>query len=98
MKLWNKYLVLRRDNTVPDWPYLVLGAADPSSPTAIRALAADARERGKDPEYCDDLVGLAGDFEEWLRENPEGDPDAPPHRTDDPAVVSRLKRGTERRR
>lgn len=95
MKIWNKYLVLRRDNSVPEWPYLVLGAADPSAAAAIRALSSDARNRGKDPEYCDDLLRLADNFEAWLSTNPEGDPDAPPHRKDDPLVVSRFKRGSQ---
>ena len=97
MKLWNKFLMVRRDNTVPDWPYIVLGGRDPATPAAIRALAAECRRLGMDPEYCDDLVGLASDFEEYRAEFGEGDPDAGPHRTDDPAVVSRFKRGTDRK-
>ncbi|HSX15071.1 MAG TPA: hypothetical protein VLE72_04185 [Candidatus Saccharimonadales bacterium] len=97
MKLWNKFLVVRRDGTVPDWPYLVLGARDPATPVAIRALAAESRLLGMDPEYCDDLLGLADDFGQYRQEHGDGDPDAGPHRPDDPAVVSRFKRGTDRR-
>lgn len=98
MKLWNKFLVIRRDGSVPEWPYIVLGGRDPAAPTAIRALSAESRRLGKDPEYCDDLLGLADDFEEYCQEHGEGDPDAPPHRQDDPMVVARLKRGTDRTR
>lgn len=96
MKLWNKFLVTRRDGTVPDWPYLVLGGRDPAAPTAIRALADESQRLGMDPEYCDDLRGLANDMDEYRAEHGEGDPDAPPHREDDPEVIARFKRGTER--
>ena len=30
MKLFNKFLVQRRDGSVPEWPWLVMGAADPA--------------------------------------------------------------------
>lgn len=96
MKLWNKFLVLRRDGTVPDWPYIVMGGRDPAAPFAIRAYAKAAAELGMDPEYCDDLLGLADDFEEYRKETGNGDPDAAPHRVDDPNVVVRFKRGTDR--
>ncbi len=93
-KLWSKYLVLRRDNTVPDWPYLVLGAADPAVPATIRFLAQRSRELGMDPDYCDDLSALASSMEQWRLSHTAGDPDAPPHRTDNPEVVSRIKAGS----
>ena len=98
MKLWNKYLVQRRDGTVPEWPWMVLGACDPAAPAALRAYAKAAREFGMDSEYADEVEGLAGDFERYQAIAGEGDPDAPPHREDDPAVVSRFGTGgTERR-
>lgn len=34
-----KYLIKRRDGTVPEWPSLVLGAKDPAAPAAINAYA-----------------------------------------------------------
>lgn len=43
MKIFNKFLVVRRDGTVPDWPYLVLGARDPAAPAALRTLAENPR-------------------------------------------------------
>lgn len=94
-KLWNKYLVQRRDGTVPSWPYLVMGAADPAVPVAIRAYA-DECERlgGLDPEYVTDLRRLADSFDEWRKTHSTGDPDAPAHRLDDPSVVARIKAGS----
>lgn len=96
MKLWNKFLVQRRDGTVPEWPYMVMGGRDPAAPAALRAYAAEARALGMDPEYADDVEGLAGDFNAYRQDHGSGDPDAPPHRRDAPEVVQRFKRGTER--
>lgn len=97
MKLWNKFLVTRRDGTVPEWPWLVIGARDPAAPAALRAYAAAARTLGMDPEYADDIDGLAADFEAYRRDHGDGDPDAPPHREDDPAVVGQFgAAGTQR--
>jgi hypothetical protein len=94
MKLWNKFLVLRRDGTVPDWPYLVLGARDPAAPHALRAYGNEAARLGMDMEYVNDIHRLADDFEKFRREHGDGDPDASPHRQDDPAIVSQLKWGS----
>jgi|SRR4051812_45060787 hypothetical protein len=88
-----KYLVQRRDGTVPDWPYFVVGASDPVAPTALVAYAFEASKRGMDPEYVNDLYRLAEEFEQWRVEHGEGDPDAPRHRTDDPAIIAKMKRG-----
>jgi hypothetical protein len=88
-----KYLVLRRDGTVPDWPYLVMGAADPVVPVALRAYADEAERNGLDPEYVQDIRSLADEFASWRAEHGEGDPDAPRHRVDDPAIIARMKRG-----
>lgn len=96
MKLWNKFLVVRRDGSVPEWPYIVIGGRDPAGPAALRAYATAARQLGMDAEYADDIDGLALDFEEYRLTHGDGDPDAPPHRSDDPEVLIRFKRGTER--
>jgi hypothetical protein len=88
-----KYLVLRRDGTVPEWPYFVLGAADPVAPAALRAYADGAEKLGMDPQYVADLRELADQFWAWRAEHGEGDPDAPRHRVDDPQVIARMKRG-----
>lgn len=94
MRLWNKFLVQRRDGSVPEWPYIVLGGRDPAAPAAIRALSEESLKRGMDPEYCDDLLNLANYFEKYRNEHGEGDPDAGPHREDDESIVSRFKIGT----
>lgn len=93
MKLWNKFLVTRRDGTVPEWPWLVMGARDPAAPPALRAYAEAARAEGMNAEYADAIEDLAGRFEEYRRTHGNGDPDAPPHRVDDPSVVSRFGNG-----
>ena len=88
-----KYLVQRRDGTVPDWPYFVIGAADPCAPAALRAYAAAAEENGLDPEYIADIRLLAYEFEEYFIGHPHGDPDAPRHRQDDPEIIAKMKKG-----
>lgn len=97
-ELFNKYLVQRRDGTVPDWPYFVIAASDPAAPAALRAYADKAEELGFQPDYVEDVRGQADDFERWLREKPQmtGDPDAPKHRVDDYEVVARIKGGSQR--
>lgn len=96
MKLFDKFLVLRRDGTVPDWPYLVLGARDPHAPYAIRAYVEAARNSGYtlDPVYLEDLERLADSFVEYRALHGDGDPDAPPHRDDHPDIVAQFKAGS----
>lgn len=88
-----KFLVLRRDGTVPDWPAFVLGARDPAAPAALRAYAVAAANRGMDTAFVDDVHKLANEFEEYRRKNGEGDPDAPPHRKDLPIIIEMMKLG-----
>lgn len=88
-----KYLVLRRDGTVPEWPYMVLGAKDPAVPFALRAYADEAARRGFDPVYVADIRRMADEFYAFRAEHGEGDPDAPKHRHDDPTVVKRMLNG-----
>lgn len=85
-----KFLVVRRDGTVPDWPYFVLGARDPAAWETLLAYADTAEHYGLDPEYVADIRKLSVEFENYLKANGRGDPDAPKHRTDDPDVVSRM--------
>jgi hypothetical protein len=87
-RLWDKYLVQRRDGTVPDWPYFVIGASDPAASAALDAYAEAALTWGMDPDYCDDVRRLADRFRQW--QGREGDPDAPKHRVDDPETVARI--------
>ena len=95
MKIWakteefreGKFLVVRRDGTVPHWPHFVLGARDPASSEALRAYA-DASERmGYDPEYVSSIRELANDFTAYRQKHGLGDADAAPHRKDDSDVI-----------
>lgn len=88
-----KYLVQRRDGTVPDWPYFVIGAADPCASSALMAYAWRAEQQGLDPQYVADIRELAREFDDYLNSHPQGDPDAPRHRQDDPEIVAKLKNG-----
>jgi hypothetical protein len=96
VKLVDKYLVVRRDGTIPDWPYLVIGARDPNASAALLAYADEAERIGYDAEWIADIRAQAGDFERYREENGDGDPDAPLHRTDDPETVKRIKAGSHR--
>jgi hypothetical protein len=58
-----KYLVKRRDGTIPAWPHFVLGARDPMSPYALLAYADIAEKFGKDPEFVADIRALARERE-----------------------------------
>jgi hypothetical protein len=86
-----KFLVVRRDGTVPQWPHFVLGARDPSAPAALRAYADDAERRGFEAEYVASVRELATDFESYRTAAGDGDPEARPHRTDDPAVIAAMR-------
>lgn len=99
MKIWaktkefseGKFLVVRRDGSIPHWPHFVLGARDPFAATALRAYA-NAAERGKaDPEYVASIRELANDFAAYRSQEGNGDPDAPPHRKDAPTVIAAMR-------
>lgn len=87
-----KYLVTRRDGTIPEWPYFVIGAADPAAPMALHAYADAAEQWSMDPEYVADIRDLAALFNEYRRRHELGDPDAPRHRKDDPATIEKMKK------
>lgn len=88
-----KYLVQRRDGSIPEWPHFVLAASDPAAPQALLHYADVADDWGYDPQYTDDVRNLAADFDAWRQRNIQGDPDAPPHRKDDPEIIAKMKRG-----
>jgi hypothetical protein len=100
MKIWaktkefseGKFLVVRRDGSIPHWPNFVLGARDPAATAGLLAYAEKARELGYDPAYCDSVVELATkDFPAYLAQEGAGDPEAAPHRTDDPDVIAAMR-------
>lgn len=88
-----KYLVKRRDGTIPNWPYMVLGARDPAAPVALRAYANEAERLGMDPAYVEDVRSLSRIFDDWREDIGPGDPDAPRHRKDDPATMAEMRKG-----
>ena len=103
MRLWRnnsetpegKYpIVLRRDGTPVETPYMVLLVRDPCFDAAITAYANEAERRGYDPSYVSDLRQMVSDAPA-VREAIDAakilapsDPDAPRHRTDDPAILA----------
>lgn len=99
MKIWaktkeffeGKFLVVRRDGSVPHWPHFVIGARDPAAPAALLAYANQAAAWGYDPEFVQSVRDLAGDFEKYRANQGDGDPDAPPHRVDDPQVIAAMR-------
>lgn len=86
-----KYLVQRRDGTVPDWIWFVLGSRDPAASVALRAYANEADRLGYDPIYVSDIFKLADDFEADFKRLGPGDPDAPRHRADNPEIIAKMR-------
>lgn len=99
MKIWaktkefgeGKFLVVRRDGSSPAWPHFVMGARDPAVPAALRAYADEAARLGFEAEYVASIRDLAGDFEMYRGHQGSGDPEAPPHRRDNPAVLEAMR-------
>lgn len=88
-----KYLVLRRDGSIPEWPNWVIGAKDPCAPAALLAYADKAQEIGLNTDYVRDVRRLAAEFERYRIEHGEGDPDRGKHRVDDPQIVALMRKG-----
>jgi hypothetical protein len=59
------YSVVRRDGSTPAWPAVVLHAADPCAPLALRAYAEACNDRGMDSQYVADIRSLAQEFEAY---------------------------------
>lgn len=87
-----KYLVRRRDGTIPTWPHFVIAASDPAAPAALFAYADAAESNGFDPAFVADIRQRAIEFEVWRHEHGDGDPDAPRHRVDDPATIAEMRK------
>jgi hypothetical protein len=92
-----KFLVVRRDGTVPAWPHFVLGARDPHAVLALMAYATSylsiTPPEKFDREYYESILELARDFELYRLEHGDGDPEAAPHRKDDPGVINAMRHG-----
>jgi hypothetical protein len=68
MFMKKKYLVVRRDGTMPQWPSFVLGAQDPASSAALRAYVHAHMEQGKqDDEKLAYLQGILDEADAWDR-------------------------------
>ncbi len=97
MKLWRnvmdgcKFLVIRRDGTIPAWPHFVLGARDPWAAIAMGAYADAAEADGADPDYVESVRAEAYRFTEYRDKHGNGDPEAGPHRVDDPSIVQVMR-------
>ena len=90
-----KYLVVRRDGSVPKWPKFVLGARDPAAPAALRAYAAQAEKLGMDAEYVSTVHDMADAFERYRLAFGNGDSDRGRHRIDDPATAVQMRKGQD---
>lgn len=88
-----KYLVQRRDGTIPEWPWFVLGARDPAAPAALRAYAEECERLGMDMDYVRDIQRMALAWIVEIERLGVGDPDAPRHREDDPETVTKMRKG-----
>lgn len=88
-----KYLVKRRDGTVPEWPSFTLGARDPCAPTALRAYAVCAGGSGMTLGYVNALFRLADEWDIYRQKHGTEDPDRGQHRPDDPTTVAEMKKG-----
>lgn len=90
-------VLLRRDGTIPEWSYFVIGAMDAAAPAALWAYAAEARRMGMAPAYAEDVYRLGHEFmterlDRIAAKQRPGDPDKGPHRKDDPLTLQ-LARG-----
>jgi len=88
-----KYLVIRRDGTIVEFPTFTLGARDPNSPAALRAYANEAEKNNMDAAYVAAVRRLADEWEEYRKVHGDGDPDRGRHRVDDPETVAKMKKG-----
>lgn len=88
-----KYLVKRRDGTIPVWPSFVLGAKDEAAPAALLAYADAAERLNYNAKYVEDVRVLAHEFEVYRAVHGVGDPDRGKHRKDDPQTIAEMRGG-----
>jgi hypothetical protein len=100
MKIWaktkefseGKFLVVRRDGSIPHWPHFVIGARDPAATAGLLAYADKAEELGYDPAYVASVRELATvDFPAYIAREGAGDLEAPPHRRDNQLVLAAMR-------
>lgn len=99
-----KYLVLRRDRTVVEWPSFVLGAKDPIAAVALRAYGnevlrivredpKEAEALGLTQEFGLDVIAEADKWIEYRHKHGKGDPGMGRHRKDDPETIALMRKG-----
>lgn len=99
MKVWQKteelsegkYLVVRRDGTVPWWPSFIMGGHDPAAAAGLRGYADKAEALGYEAEYVASVRSLADDYETLAAVGHPADPEAPPHRVDNPVIIAMMR-------
>lgn len=90
-----KYIVLRRDGTLPPWPLFVLSLGDAAAEPALRAYIEHCQTQDYDPDYLEFLrmleeEGLSYRTETPVRERPDG---MQPDRETHPLVAALLETG-----
>ena len=80
-------IVLRRDGSVLKGEYFVIAVRDPCAAAAFDAYADQAEQLELDDQFVRDVRDMADRAAVAADEDP-GHPDAPPHRTDDPATLA----------
>ena len=89
-----KYLVMRRDGTIPKWPSFVLGARDPHAVVALRAYADSiATDPDCDPGLVESIKRMADEWDKYREEHGKGDPTRGLHRVDNPLVILLMQQG-----
>ena len=99
-----KYLVKRRDGSVPGWPSFVLAGPDPVAEVAVRAYATEvARLLNEEPEqaaklgftreYVSRVFWWAEQYKKYREEHGQSDPGMGQHRKDDSDTVAEMRKG-----
>ena len=86
-RMKEKYLVIRRDGTVPEWPWFVLGGRSPYSLEAARAYLGAAERDGADEAHLAAIREIVSALEAYPK---GGDHDDGP---DDPSIVQVMQDG-----
>jgi hypothetical protein len=88
-----KYLVLRRDDTVPEWPWFVLGARDPMASWALWFYSWVGIFYERNWAYLRGCNRKSWEFYRYRQTAGKGDPGKGRHRKDNPAVILRMREG-----
>ena len=89
-----KYLIIRRDGTIPEWPSFVLGARDPHAEAALRAYAESiSKDDDCHPDLPASIRRLADEFRQYREQHGKGDPTRGLHRKDLPMILALMRLG-----